>query len=288
MTCRSDIRLDWRSGPARQRCVDLHRLDSQTPGRELHDRPGDGHRAVRRVPRQLRLQVPQLGLELQREVEEDRDAFALPETGLGEPLAEALLEIGREADRHRPAPGAGGTRSGGEYGHGCLLGLGRRGGAHGPPGRQAPTHKTRVLPVTSPPAPGRSRFAAAAAAARPNLAGEVRFSVRAVWGLAVLVAIGCHNHPHEHDAMDGGSDAGPPNDAGMPDAGSPDAGPPDAGLPDAGWLGSWERFGPTLGHEAQVHPAMALDALGALIVAYVELVESPGVSATELHVVRWS
>jgi hypothetical protein len=33
---------------------------------------------------------------------------------------------------------------------------------------------------------------------------------------------------------------------------------------------------------------MALDLSGALLVAYVELVESPGVVATELHVVRWS
>ena len=123
--------------------------------------------------------------------------------------------------------------------------------------------------------------------------GEVRFSVRAVWGLAFLVALGCHSHSHVHDSTDGGSDAGPPDagppaDAGVPDGGPVDAGPPDAGLPDAGWLGNWELFGPTLGHEAQVHPAMALDASGALIVAYVELVESPGVAATELHVVRWS
>jgi hypothetical protein len=43
---------------------------------------------------------------------------------------------------------------------------------------------------------------------------------------------------------------------------------------------------PPLGHEAQVYPAMALDLSGALLVAYVELVESPGVVATELHVVR--
>jgi hypothetical protein len=59
-------------------------------------------------------------------------------------------------------------------------------------------------------------------------------------------------------------------------------------VPDAGWPGSWETFGPTLGHEAQVYPAMALDASGAPLVAYSALVEAPGVVTTELHVVRWS
>jgi len=37
-----------------------------------------------------------------------------------------------------------------------------------------------------------------------------------------------------------------------------------------------------------VYPAIALDALGAPLVAYSPLVESPGVVATELHVARWS
>jgi hypothetical protein len=87
--------------------------------------------------------------------------------------------------------------------------------------------------------------------------------------------------------VDAGVDAGPP-DAGPPDAGPPDAGPPDAGPLDGGWSGQWEPLGPPLGHEAQVYPAMTLDASGAPLVAYAELIESPGVVATELHVVRWS
>ena len=117
--------------------------------------------------------------------------------------------------------------------------------------------------------------------------------MRAVWGMAflVLVCAGCSHHGHPPpDAgppADAGPDAGPP-DAGPPDAGPPDAGPPDAGPPDAGWAGSWETLGPLLGHEAQVYPAMALDVTGAPLVAYVELVESPGVVTTELHVVRWN
>jgi hypothetical protein len=87
--------------------------------------------------------------------------------------------------------------------------------------------------------------------------------------------------------LDAGVDAGP-DDAGLPDAGPPDAGPPDAGVPDAGWSGVWEPVGPPLGHEAQAYPALALDPAGAPLVAYVELVESPGAVATELHVARWS
>ena len=117
--------------------------------------------------------------------------------------------------------------------------------------------------------------------------------MRAAWGMAFLVLVfaACsHHHEQAHEA-DAGPDAGPPDagpDAGPPDAGPPDAGPPDAGAPDAGWLGTWETFGPTLGHEAQVYPAMALDASGAPLVAYSPLVEAPGVVTTELHVVRWS
>jgi len=130
--------------------------------------------------------------------------------------------------------------------------------------------------------------------------------VRAVWGMAflVLVSTACSHHGHAQEGVDAGadagsdagadagSDAGSPTDAGQdagpPDAGLPDAGPPDAGVPDAGWRGTWEQFGPTLGHEAQVYPAMALDDAGSLLVAHVPLVESPGVVTTELHVVRWS
>jgi hypothetical protein len=107
----------------------------------------------------------------------------------------------------------------------------------------------------------------------------------------VVVSAAC-SHGQAHEGGDAGVDAGPPADAGPdagpPDAGPPDAGPPDAGPPDAGWSGTWEEFGPRLGHEAQVYPALAVDAAGALLVAYVQLVESPGVVATELHVVRWS
>jgi hypothetical protein len=87
--------------------------------------------------------------------------------------------------------------------------------------------------------------------------------------------------------VDGGVDAGPP-DAGPPDAGPPDAGPPDGGIPDGGWPGTWQPVGTPLGHEAQVYPAMTLDGSGAPVVAYADLVESPGVVATELHVARWS
>ncbi|HEY1905160.1 MAG TPA: hypothetical protein VGG91_03910, partial [Myxococcaceae bacterium] len=88
--------------------------------------------------------------------------------------------------------------------------------------------------------------------------------------------------------IDAGVDAGP-SDAGPGDAGPPDAGPPDGGPPkDAGWSGAWERFGPSLGHEAQVYPAMALDPSGTLLVAFVQLVELPGEVTTELRVVRWT
>jgi hypothetical protein len=128
--------------------------------------------------------------------------------------------------------------------------------------------------------------------------------VRAAWGMAFLVLVfaACSHHHEQAREADAGPDAGPPADAGPdagppdagppdagpPDAGPPDAGPPDAGARDAGWLGRWETFGPTLGHEAQVYPAMALDASGAPLVAYSALVEAPGVVTTELHVVRWS
>jgi len=128
--------------------------------------------------------------------------------------------------------------------------------------------------------------------------------VRAVWGMAFLLVVSAAcsetvGPPPVPDAgpdagpiADAGPDAGPTADAG-PDAGPGDGGPGDGGEPadggvDAGWSGVWEPFGPPLGHEAQVYPAMALDASGALLVAYVELVESPGVVATELHVARWS
>ncbi|HEY1905958.1 MAG TPA: hypothetical protein VGG91_07945, partial [Myxococcaceae bacterium] len=70
---------------------------------------------------------------------------------------------------------------------------------------------------------------------------------------------------------------------------APDSGPPDGGpAKDAGWSGAWERFGPPLGHEAQVYPAMALDPSGTLLVAFVQLVELPGEVTTELRVVRWT
>jgi len=108
----------------------------------------------------------------------------------------------------------------------------------------------------------------------------------------LLAFAACHHHERAREVVDAGPDAGPPADAGPDagpaDAGPPDAGPPDAGAPDAGWPGSWETFGPTLGHEAQVYPALALDASGAPLVAYSPLVEAPGVVTTELHVVRWS
>ncbi|MGZ6078634.1 MAG: hypothetical protein ACXWK6_12575, partial [Myxococcaceae bacterium] len=75
------------------------------------------------------------------------------------------------------------------------------------------------------------------------------------------------------DAGPGNSDGGPdggPQDAGAPqDAGPQDAGAPaDAGVPDAGLSGVWQPLGPPLGHDAQVYPAMALDASGALLVAF--------------------
>ncbi|HZJ53883.1 MAG TPA: hypothetical protein VFD38_07060 [Myxococcaceae bacterium] len=132
--------------------------------------------------------------------------------------------------------------------------------------------------------------------------------MRAVWGMAFLLVVSaaCSETLQLTHTADAGVDAGPTVDAG-PDAGAdagPDAGPGDAGcgdggpgdggqptdggLPDAGWSGVWQPFGPPLGHEAQVYPAMALDPSGALLVAHVELVESPGTVATELHVVRWS
>lgn len=128
--------------------------------------------------------------------------------------------------------------------------------------------------------------------------------MRRAWGMAVLMVLGTacsdtvrlsRSHP--------GADAGPVADAGPGDAGAQDAGPEDGGpdggptdggtpvdggTPDGGWSGTWEPLGPPLGHEAQVAPAMALDPSGAPLVAYAELVESPGMVATELHVVRWS
>ena len=76
------------------------------------------------------------------------------------------------------------------------------------------------------------------------------------------------------------SDAGSPAEAGV-DAGPVDAGPPDAGAPDGGWSGAWQPFGPRLGNENQVYPAIAVDASGALLVAYADLVESPGSVVTE-------
>jgi hypothetical protein len=83
--------------------------------------------------------------------------------------------------------------------------------------------------------------------------------------------------------MDAGVDAGPG------DGGVPDAGPPlDGGTPDAGWSGTWQPVGAFLGTENQVYPALAVDASGALLVAYADLVEMPGSVVTELHVVRWS
>jgi hypothetical protein len=99
--------------------------------------------------------------------------------------------------------------------------------------------------------------------------------------------------PGDAGPSDAGVDAGPidagPGDAGPGDAGTPDAGLPDGGPPrDAGWSGAWEPFGPPLGHEAQVYPAMALDPSGTLLVAYVQLVELPGEVTTELRVVRWT
>ena len=132
--------------------------------------------------------------------------------------------------------------------------------------------------------------------------------MRAVWGMTFLLAASaaCSDTTQLMHLVDAGVDAGPdaglpdagppdagspdagPPDAGPPDAGPPDAGRPDAGVPDAGWSGMWQPLGPPLGHEAQVYPAMALDGSGAPLVAYVELIESPGVVATELHVARWS
>ena len=137
--------------------------------------------------------------------------------------------------------------------------------------------------------------------------------MRAVWGMTFLLSASaaCSDTTQLMHPVDAGVDAGPdaglpdagppdagspdagppdagPPDAGPPDAGPPDAGRPDAGVPDAGWSGMWQPLGPPLGHEAQVYPAMALDGSGAPLVAYVELIESPGVVATELHVARWS
>ncbi len=132
--------------------------------------------------------------------------------------------------------------------------------------------------------------------------------MRAVWGMTFLLAASaaCSDTTQLMHLVDAGVDAGPdaglpdagppdagspdagPPDAGPPDAGPPDAGRPDAGVPDAGWSGTWQPLGSPLGHEAQVYPAMALDGSGAPLVAYVELIESPGVVATELHVARWS
>ena len=139
--------------------------------------------------------------------------------------------------------------------------------------------------------------------------------MRVVWGMAfqlVVVSAACSetklSPPIDAGAdagivaVDAGVDAGPggagpgdagpgdagPGDAGPGDAGPGDGGPTDAGVVDAGWSGAWQPLGPPLGHEAQVYPAMALDSSGALLVAYVELVEAPGAVTTELHVVRWS
>lgn len=137
--------------------------------------------------------------------------------------------------------------------------------------------------------------------------------MRVVWGISVLLTLGCTNtvslsrvrpSPDGGPALDAGTDAGPadagPSDAGPVDGGVADAGPGDSGLTDggqlpgdggvsdAGWSGTWEPLGPPLGQEAQVYPAMAVDPSGALLVAFAELVESPGFSITEIHVVRWS
>jgi hypothetical protein len=120
--------------------------------------------------------------------------------------------------------------------------------------------------------------------------------MRRVWGIAAMLALAaaCSNtvglarmHSDSGSPADAGVDAGPV-DAGPPDAGPPDAGPPDAGAPDAGWSGAWQPFGPRLGNENQVYPALAVDASGALLVAYADLVESPGSVVTELLAVRWS
>src|SRR5215467_13917182 len=125
--------------------------------------------------------------------------------------------------------------------------------------------------------------------------------MRRVRGIAacLVLAAACSNtvgktHPDAGQPPDAGLDAGPddggppdagPPDAGTPDAGPHDAGPPDAGTADAGWSGTWQPVGPLLGLENQVYPAIAMDASGALMVAYADLVESPGLVATELHVV---
>ena len=57
---------------------------------------------------------------------------------------------------------------------------------------------------------------------------------------------------------------------------------------DGGWSGTWEPVGPPLGHDAQVYPALAVDPSGRLLVAYADLVETPGLTTTEIQVVRWS
>lgn len=133
--------------------------------------------------------------------------------------------------------------------------------------------------------------------------------MRTVWAMAVLLVVSgaCTRAPRlqasRPDAgldagpgVDGGDDAGPGDpdggrqDAGAPqDAGVQDAGvPADAGVTDAGLPGVWQLLGPALGHDAQVYPAMALDASGALLVAFADLVEMPGITTTEIRVVRWS
>ena len=145
--------------------------------------------------------------------------------------------------------------------------------------------------------------------------------MRTVWAMAVLLVVSgaCTGAPRlqasdaGHDAgpgVDGGDDAGPGNsdggaqdagapldagaqdagaqDAGAQDAGAQDAGAPaDAGVTDAGLPGVWQPLGPPLGHDAQVYPAMALDASGALLVAFADLIEMPGITTTEIRVVRW-
>ena len=141
--------------------------------------------------------------------------------------------------------------------------------------------------------------------------------MRAVWGMAFLLVVGvaCSDSVQVtrlHRTIDGGIDVGPddggvdagpgdggvdagPGDGGVdagPGDGGADGGPGDAGTDggvlDAGWSGTWEPFGPPLGHEAQVYPAMALDAAGEPLVAFVQLVEMRGSVATELRVVRWT
>ena len=134
--------------------------------------------------------------------------------------------------------------------------------------------------------------------------------MRTVWAMAVLLVVSgaCTRAPRllasrspdagldAGNGVDGGDDAGPGNsDGGPQDAGAPqDGGPQDAGVPadagvtDAGLSGVWQPLGPPLGHDAQVYPAMALDASGALLVAFADLIEMPGITTTEIRVVRWS